>query len=247
LIKNQIIDLQDQISQIDINPTVEEVNIGTCIATARPVSQAVVSVAADLCDYKETVGQVVDIQSAIAKQPAGLNTLLGSVTGWDLSPDKLASSFGNLWLAYTNLLNRVSYMELNCCKISCDSVKVGYIVSIEGTTCTLSFTTGAGTSIPTGFTDCGSVLTISNESNTKSFSVNVIVTQGVTTGSIDLSGFTVGENLSFNLAAKLCSESLNCDKCVTKTVKYTTGGCCVITNEGDDNAVIVYETLLTSN
>lgn len=241
-----VIDLQNQIDDIDVSPTTTEVNVATCIASSRPVSQALVQVANNYCSYKEDVGSTEDIQEAISRQPIGSNALLGAISGWDLSPNSMANSLNNLWLAYSNLLTRVSLMESTCCKPSCDNVKIGFITTFESSTVTLSFTSGAGTSIPIGFEDCGSTLTITSSDGLITTTVNLPIEYNATTDPVDVSIFTPGDVLDFNLSAKLCSEGLNCDKCIFKKVTYSNSGCCVITNDGDSNATIVYQTPLNT-
>lgn len=243
VLQTTVIDLQNQIDNIEINPTTSEVNISTCIASIRPTSQQVILVADALCDFKEVVGNDTDIQVAIAQQCPNLNPLFSSNPNWDLSPDSLASSFGNLWIAYCNLLARVTNIEKTCCAPSCDKVKIGFITTFnDNNTVTLSFTSGSGSSIPAGFEDCGSILTITNQNNV-TFSLPVPIEQGADSEEIDLSLFQNGDMLTFSFDAKLCSDGLVCQKCYGKVVKYI-NGCCTITNTSDAPISITYQTII---
>jgi hypothetical protein len=238
-------DLQNQIDNLDLNPQTNETIVSTCLATARPVSQSLVVTTNELCELRSETGETLDIQAALSRQSPNLNSILGSVEGWILSPQNLSNSLNNLWIAYSNLLTRVTHMENNCCKPTCDSIKLGFIVNFEGTTLTMSFTNGAGTFIPSGFTDCGSNVTITN--GTSTINVPITIEQGITTEPIDASLFKIGDDLTFTLSANLCAEGLNCSKCYVKTVKYNAGGCCVITNEGSGNAMLTYRIPVTQS
>lgn len=245
-VEADIVNIQDQIDALPSPITYVEPSIVTCIdGVTRRTSLTVPIVATAVCAIRTDLGSTIDVQEATARQCAGLGSSLGSISGWKSSPANLAQSFNNLWIAYCNLQQRVTEIETTCCAPSCDSIKVGFLTTFDGTTVVLSFTTGAGTTIPTGYTDCGSTLTISNDSGHE-FTVDIPLAQGYVTDPIDLSTFTVGEELTFGFNVKLCSDSVNCDKCVTKKVKYVSSGCCVITNQGSEDITITYRTPITT-
>ena len=242
-LQNTVIDLQNQIDNIDVNPTIDEPVITTCLTGPNPVSETVISVTEDYCEYKGVVGSELDIQSAMSQQCANLNSALSSTAGWIISPENLAQTVNNLWIAYCNLLDRVKSIEDTCCAVNCDSVKIGFITTFnDNQTVTLSFTPGSGSMIPAGFVDCGSELTITNQNNV-TFTVPIVIAQNGDSDDIDVSMFTTGDMLTFSLKAKLCSDTLNCEKCYGKVVKYISG-CCEITNISDEPITITYQTTI---
>jgi hypothetical protein len=181
----------------------------------------------------------------MARQCDNLNTDFASTPGWNLTPANLAQSINNLWLVTCSLLGRVTAIEDTCCAVDCSDVKIGFsaIVNTTGDGITLRFTAGAGTSIPNGFTDAGSVLTITDAlGNVEDFNVEITNngTEEIIVTALDLAAGA----LELNLSAKLSNGSMTCEKCINKTM--ASGGCavCEISATGVDgaSAVIVYET-----
>lgn len=213
--------LQKQIDDIDLTPTVAEATVTTCLSTTtKPVSQAVVQTAQDLCNYKSKVGSLTDIQAAMARQAPDLNTLLGTTEGWELTPANMAQSMSNMQLVIANLLSRINLIENNCCKVTCDSVTIGFDVlsNTDGDAVTLKFTTKAGTKIPVGFEDCGSVVTITDKNDT-SVEYPITILQGQSTEELQITGLDLSDFLTFSIAVKLCAEGISCEKCVSRKWK----------------------------
>lgn len=240
--------LKNKVDNLDI-PSGDEPLVTTCISGPKEVSLSLIDVANDYCEYKQDVGTATQIQTAIARQVAKFNTLMSGIQGWVVpsSPSNfsLAQSVSNMWLLLDNYFGRISANEL-CCGSSCDDVVIGFVSSIEGSSIILKFTSGAGTFIPIGFTDCGSILTITDELGT-STSVNIVISQGGETDEIDLSMFSVGSVLDFNIDLKMCSANITCQKCINKNVKYVNSSCCVISNTGSEPITVVYQTYANSN
>lgn len=239
--------LKNRVDNLNI-PSGDEPLVTTCISGPKEVSLSLVDVANDYCEYKQDVGTTAQIQTAIARQVAKFNTLMSGVQGWVVPSNpanfSLAQSISNMWLVLDNYFGRITANEL-CCGSSCDDITLGFIGSIEGDSIILKFTSGAGTFIPTGFTDCGSTLTITDEFGT-STSVNIVVSQGGETDEIDLSMFTMGSVLDFNIDLKMCSADNTCQKCINKNIKYLNSACCTITNTGNEQVTIIYQTLASS-
>ncbi len=109
-----------------------------------------------------------------------------------------------------DLRARVSLIEDNCCKVTFEDVTVGFDV----------FANAAGTRIPIGFEDCGSVLTITDiQGASQEFPIEI--SQGGTTEEIQITGFDLSSTLDFNIAVKLCAEGMSCEKCVSRKWKPT--------------------------
>lgn len=247
-------DLQNQIDNLPDPPDpYTEPIITTCVTTARPLSDTVIDVTTDYCNYKAAFGTPAQAQSALTKQCSNLNAELGSELGWNATPQNLAQTVSNMWITICNLRNRIIAMEQTCCAPSCDKIKIAFSADIDydNGEVTLNFTSGAGTTIPSAFEDCGTVLTIIDKNNfSKTFS-DLGIAQGVSVGPLDLSGLAAG-TLTFSFKTKFClkdntgSVILTCQDCVSQEVEYLDSGCCTITNTTTDNITVVY-TVTTTN
>ena len=162
------------------------------------------------------------------------------------APTTLADSDNNQWILLCNMYGRLKALEKCACKLTCKDVIIGFSTEFtDDKKVILKFTSGAGTFIPVGFTDCGSVLIIKNATGTTTLPINIIITQEGETAEIDISMFNSGEYLTFNIDAKLCAEGISCSKCVSKVVRNTSG-CCEITNNGTQDVTLIYKICLTS-
>lgn len=234
------IDLQAQIDAIDVTPYILP-TLTTCWAGTRNLSSQISTGFQNLCDYRDIVGTITDIQAAISAQPAGLNPTYAINPNWKLTPNSDAQTDINQWIVIDDLLKRIIAIEDCACKFTCKDVTVGFLTTFnDDKTVTLKFTNGAGTFIPDGFEDCGTLLTIRNDNNIKTNPITVIVSQEGISDDIDISMFEVGEYLTFSMEVNLCSEKFNCQKCVSKTVRNT-AGCCLITNNDTEDITIIYK------
>lgn len=239
------IDLQAQIDALSAIPPYVEPTLTTCWAGTRTLSQQVVQGYAALCTYRDAVGTLPEISTAVAEQPAGLNVVPYTTNpNWQLIPQSMADAVVNQWIVIGNLLTRMATIEACACQITCKDIKIGFITTFnDNNTVTLSFTPGSGVNIPDGFEDCGSILTITNQNNI-TFSLSVPIVPGEDSEEIDLSMFESGDTLTFSYEAKICSETLSCEKCYSKVVKYI-NGCCTITNVSDAPITITYQTTVS--
>jgi hypothetical protein len=248
LIKNQVEDIDTRLTDLEDAPaptlTIPNVN-GSCYGTNEPITNVVRDMSEEFCDYKEALGTVTQMTQAIAQQCTNLQTTYGSTTGFTAAPTNLSQGVRNLWVVLCDVLNRVTSIEDTCCAPSCDLVKVGFQTVFESNTVKLQFTSGAGTSIPFGFTDCGSELTIS-DSDGNTVTVPLQIANNYTSDDIDLSVFSPGEMLTFDVLVKMCSDGLTCEKCVSKLITYKSSECCSVTNIGEDTVTIMYETDLNT-
>jgi hypothetical protein len=253
-LEDTVVDLQDQIDNLPDPVEYEEPIITTCVAIAKPVSESVVLLATDYCNYKTSIGTPTQIQAGLAQQCDNLNTTLGSEAGWNLAPQNLAQSFSNLWIAYCNVLNRLKAIEQTCCAPSCDKIKIGILADFDSDNeeVTLNFTSGAGTLIPSGFVDCGTTLTITDkDGHIKEFSA-LNITQGGVVGPLSLGGLSAG-TLSFNFKTKFClldensTVIMTCQDCIEIEQEYDGGGCCSITNSSTEPITVIYTVQVTSS
>lgn len=238
--------LQDQIDNIPTPIPYTEPLIVTCITpTAKGVSAQLPLVAQDYCNYKNVVGQIVDAQQAVARQPQGLNTQLGTTDGWILNPQNLSQSDNNQWLTISNLLSRIANIENNCCKATCKDIKLSMLVAVntDGDAISITFSTFLGTSIPSGFIDTGdSVLTITDKNNNFA-QYPILVSEDAKQGPFSFNGLDTSGVLTASVSASLSSGTLTCQKCVSKL--FTPGSACpvcLITGTGTTGiTTIVYK------
>lgn len=234
--------LDERVTILENNPTpvltLPTIN-GSCYGLGASLANVTRDMAADFCSYKTVLGTTSHISTGISKQPSNIQQLYASTPGFVLGASTAGQTISNLWVVVGDLLNRIKSIEDNCCKADCDKVRVGFQIVFGDNTAVLKFTSGAGTSIPTGFTDCGSTLVISDaKGNTET--VSIPIANGYETDEIDLSVFEKGATLTFELLSKLCSDSLTCEKCITKVATYSSG-CCTITNNSGEVVLVVYE------
>lgn len=238
--------LQDQIDNIPTPTPYTEPLIVTCITpTAKGVSAQLSLVAQDYCNYKNVVGQIVDAQQAVARQPQGLNTQLGTTDGWILNPQNLSQSDNNQWLTISNLLSRIANIENNCCKATCKDIKLSMLVAVntDGDAISITFSTFLGTSIPSGFIDTGdSVLTITDKNNNFA-QYPILASEDAKQGPFSFNGLDTTGVLTASVSASLSSGTLTCQKCVSKL--FTPGSACpvcLITGTGTTGiTTIVYK------
>lgn len=248
LLKVKTDDLQAQISAIDLTPQVpDERIVTTCLSTAVPISTALTVLAADYCLEKTSIGTPAQIQGAIAKQCAGLNTTYGDQVGWNSTPINLAQTLQNLWIAFCDVSNRLTAMEQTCCAPSCDKIKLGFTPNFDYAAKTVSmvFESGAGTSIPLGFYDCGTVLSITDHTGYVKTYSSMKITMGAESV-LNLSGLSQGK-LVFNFKTKFCLKDssgtviMTCSDCVEQNVDYFDSSCCLITNTGNATITIAFD------
>lgn len=236
---SQVDDHEDRITALEnADSDIPQVTSDCIFVGTKDIDDAYELLDADYCVYKETIGTTTDINNAIGQQ-CELPELVGN-PNFILNPVNLGESFSNLWLAYCNLLTRVELIENTCCAPTCDSLKFGFsTIFSDDETVTLEFNAGTGTTIPAGWTDCGSTVTVT-DTDGNSITVALVIVNNYTSPEIDLTGFTKGSMLTFTLDSKMCNESATCQKCTVKTVQYADADCCPITNVGDSSITIIY-------
>lgn len=245
--------LQSQINNINTNTTVDELSFATCInSSILPTSTQVINTSSALCDLITSTGTTTDIATSLALTPSDLNTEFGLIAGWNLTADNWAKNYGNLLLEVENLRQRIAFIEDNCCAVSCDDVTLGFsaVYNEDNTGIIIKFTSGAGTSIPAGFEDQGSVGTITDiDGNIEMFSIDIVdnfVNNNET--EVSISGLNLTGKLIVDITAKVGNDGLTCEKCVHKDVNQAACSFCEICAEGEDGstAVIIYESSSSS-
>ena len=242
-----VVDLQTQINNINVTPYVLP-TVNTCISNGRRLDLSSGDIATSLCSLRNATGTEIQLQTAVGNGCSSLNSQFGGLTGWNLSPSNLAQSYSNLQLAFCEVLNRLIAIEQTCCAPSCDKITLGFISSFDSDSreLTLSFTSGAGTFIPSGFVDCGSEFTIKNcVGDTILTSIQSIANDADLI--FLLPNGTCIDNLTISIKTKFCLSDtagniiLTCRDCFSKEIQLV-GDCCVLTNPNDEDVTLIYQT-----
>lgn len=239
----QYTEMQNQIDNLNMEPLIDEKDISTCINTSvLPTSTQVKHTANALCDYISNVGDEAQIAVALSKIPSNWNAQFQAEPGWIINPTSFMEQMNNVFIALSSSLSRIEEIENNCCKPSCELVKLGFSLQEADGEVIIRFRDLDGTYIPSGWVHESNVMTITDpETNqTTSFSVGTIV-QGFQTAPISLSGFTLGNDLIFTLQVTFKNGTTLCSKMSNEKWRYIADSCCVITNVGNVNGTITYQ------
>jgi len=239
-------DLQVQINNLSTN--IPDVTSDCLFVGTKSIDDAWDVLDQAFCQLRTAVGLTTEINLAIARQCSGLNTDLGSTPGWTVSPQNLAQSFANLWIAFCDIRDRVVTIEDTCCKTDCSDVKLGFSAAYndDASGIILKFTSGAGTSIPVGFTDQGSTGTITDQNgNVEDFTITI---SNNLTDEIAISGLDTSGPLTIEITAIMGDGSVTCEKCLSKKMTAAQCAFCEITATGSDGstAVLIYESTTSS-
>lgn len=245
--------IQAAVAALQAIPQYTEPSLSSCLYSATKTSSALQITAAALCSYQAEVGQVTDIQSAMAKMPSAFTTSYGLLNGWIVNPTNLAQSYSNSLLVISDLYTQIKSIQNSCCQVSCSSIVVDFDIklSADRTSATLFFATKS--SVPAGFTEVnplGDLLTIT-DSNGNEYTTNVNVIQQLTNPNgliIDLSATAIdpSADYTFGITVSLTNGTLTCVKCISHTATYkdTCSFCQVSvtspTNSATDKVVIIY-------
>jgi hypothetical protein len=249
-LEGKVVSLQSQIDNIDINPAVDEPEFATCIdAAIKPTSGQTVSIANALCDLRDATGDETDITSALGSTPADMNAEFGLLPGWIVNPQNWAENYNNLLIAFGNVWARVKTIESTCCALTCDDIKLGFsaVYNEDGDGIIISFTYGAGTVIPAGFTDGGSYGTITDiDGNVVDFNITI---GNNSQEEVIIAGLNTTGELTISITAILGTGSLTCQKCLSRKVNKASCNYCEICATGAEGSsvVIVYESSKTSS
>lgn len=242
----KVIDLQNQIDNIELPPYTEPV-VSSCLYSNKAVSQAVNLTATKVCQMETKIGNSSQIDVAIGRQCASLGSLFITNPNFIQNPTSLAETNNNQWIIICNLLDRLTSIEQTCCAPSCDKIKLGFFYSYDSDTrvLTLTFASGAGTFIPSGFTDCGSEFTVKDCDGNIILTNSSVITAG---GDVELtlpSGVCINK-LTISIKTKFCLRDINntiiltCQDCYSREIE-TEEVCCEIKNEGLEGVIITYE------
>jgi hypothetical protein len=253
-IEGRLILMQAEIDALNVVSTVDELEIGTCInGVSLPSSVQIQNTSTEICNLEAATGFPADISTALAVTPGDLNAEFGLILGWVLVPANWAQNYGNLVLEIENMRQRIKTIETTCCSLGCDDIELGFTAAYndDRTEIIIRFTSSAGTSIPVGFIDSGSTITIKDiDGNEETYiTVNPDLITNNATFNVPIPSLNITQDLSVNVEANFTSGGLTCSKCLSKLVYSPTGATCdtckiCATGTGDSSVVIIYESTL---
>lgn len=200
--------------------------ISSCIQPGQsiPISTLVLALESEFCTFRDVVGNVgllntaINAQCLFASSPQlSQEGTLGNLTGWVNSPSTLAESNVNQWLAICDLHRAVADIQNNCCDELCSGIDVQYAYTIiEGGTgipesINLNF---SASTVPAGYNDCsgGSTVTITDSNGTSiSQAISIAGLSNDPTGiNIPLAGLNVFQTLVVKVSSCLSNDSSQC-------------------------------------
>ena len=214
------------------------------------------------CGLKTVLGEPTELINNISLdiQPSGNPAGVYKLTNpaevlWTDGATNIAQLIRHTLLALSDVRDAVKLIMENCCKITCDDIVVDFDVKLSDDRLTMTLFFITKSSIPNGFEDYnphfGNRLTISDQYGAMHYA-NIRIMEAVNDPDgvvIDLSGSPLDPHSDYFLSmdASLKNGTMNCVKCVTKSVTYkdTCSYCeiSVIGNKGaaDGTLVIIYE------
>lgn len=210
-------------------------------------SDATQIIATKVCEIETNLGSESDVNNALAQ--ACLTDFLSNPDVIQ-SPTNLAQDEKNKWIVICAALERLKDIEDNCCSPVCDDIKIGFSLDSysEGPPAeyTIKFNNGTGTSIPLGFTDCGSTITLSDQHG-NTITVPITITNN-TTEVIDVTGLFVTDPITAKINTCFThTNGLECVDCFTQTIPAQTAGCkicklCADNGAAGDQIQVQYHT-----
>ncbi len=132
----------------------------TCTSPSVPTDLDIVvdNLETQFCELRAATGEPNDIFQGIGKTPAGLNDspqlagsgLMSALVGWKTTVTDLSDSFGNMWLAITDIRAAIASIK-SALPSLCDDIDIAISASLPTPGSLLIFFTG---SIPQGSSEC---------------------------------------------------------------------------------------------
>lgn len=207
------------------------------ILVTEPIGTIIQSLKTEQCDLRGDVGAEADVDTALSKQCD--NTSLLDLLGLTFTQaQNLGQSEGHQWDILCALVDKVKEVETlqkECCQPDCSDIDMQVIGTIEddgsgNKTFDFIFTFDGSTTVPFSGTDCGSVITLTDQGGNTQIINNVLLDDDTTwtgvpinpildiTGDITISVQTCLEFAEFNLKCVNCVKGVipvasNCDYC----------------------------------
>jgi len=213
------------------NETNEVQVVSSCLFNAQlvNVSTLVLALETAYCETRNAIGLVPAINEAINAQCIfGTDDQLSSSgtysgnTLWTNTPSNLADSHKNQWVVICDLYNAVQSIQQNCCDSGCDLTTFNFATTtIEtlGVTTAINFNFTTS-SIPVGFADCGSMITVKDQNGaqvTQAF--DIVNLQSDPTGiSVTVTALDVTAALSIEVQFCASTEDSTCQEVINRII-----------------------------
>ncbi len=247
-LEGEVVVIKNDIANIDINPVVSEPIFTTCVdAGSKSTSLQVKSIATDYCAEKTAIGNPTDISVALAKTPATDTARYGAITGWIMVPDNWADNYNNLLLKLYKLETDIIDIQTNCCAPTCDKILIDFSMILDvGNDYILRFRPTDGTVIPNDFNDVGSTVYFKDAFGVRyplTGTLPIDVTEEES-APYDLTSLNLSAPVTVYINAKVSNGTMQCDKCISKTIDLQNESCpvCTIVTSGTGTLTIVYST-----
>jgi len=231
-----------------VTGTYTEPSFTTCVNGTTLTHSAITPLIADFaCQIRTDMGTALDVAGAISQQ-----CLTDYTSNTDIiqNATTLADDNHNKWIIICDLLQRIKFMEDNCCAPVCDDISIGYSASYNVGTqqVTLTFSNFTNTFIPLGFVDCGSTITLTDTSN-NTITLPITLSNGLVWVSPSLSlDFTNPISTKINTCFTNQINGLKCVDCFTQVIPAQDIECklCKLCTSGGvvgDKLAVTYTTL----
>jgi len=183
--------------------------------------------------YKFSLGSTTDIINATNAQASFLGSsealgqpgVMSSISGWNNTLSNLAQSVQNLWLTVSDMRTAVNSIKQNITP-DCSQFLLNYVVSTNTSRTNLTISYNGLTVIPTGFSNCPTLSTVSVTDGVITWIDSLDLTTGVIDGSTDLdlsiSGLNVNLPWVVTITGCIVNGGVSCSKTVSKTNIPTT-------------------------
>lgn len=203
-------------------PTEQSV-VSTCIFAGETVSVSTLLLALEqsYCKHIGAVGSTGQVGNAVGASGISISSrrlaiagTVGNIPGWIAAPKTLAETTGNQWRVIDDLYSAVSDIQTKLPK-QCDGVSFQFTYNVvdansDGLVDAINLNF-QGTTLPSGFTDCGGSTTVTvTDSNGSFLTENIIVS--------NLTGSAAGVNIPINELNVLRSLNLSIPFCATDGV-----------------------------
>lgn len=210
------------------NATTPPISVYNCLTSSvEDIQTAVENVANTLCTYIPVLGSIPDLLIAQSRQcitgaDASLSTAgtMSSLPGWNTTVNNLGQSIQNLWITVCDIRSAVEDLK-NCCAVDCTQFILGFNAAEDGTRQLITLTFNALTTIPSGFSNCPllSTVTITDGaghiySNTFDLVTEATDPSGITFD-ISTAGFDTTTAYDITVAGCITKDGYTCEKTAT--------------------------------
>ena len=187
-----------------------------------------------VCEFLTTIGTATQISNAVSQQCPLLGSepalsqigTMSSLPGWNNTTNSLAQSIQNLWITVCDM--RAAIYDLkSCCQVDCSAFLLGYSIAENTSRNIITLTFNASTVIPSGFTNCPTLSTVTitdGIGNTYANTFDLVTESTNPTGvvfDITSAGLNAGFPYTVTVNGCITKDGQTCSKTVTQTT--TTG------------------------